>query len=112
MAATSEAMLFGLAQGLDMKTMLDVVNVSTGRNTATSDKFINRVLTGTFDAGFHTALMSKDVQMYLQDAQATNTPTAISSIVGQLWQQCDQALPGSDFSEIYNYLREQGGNKP
>ena len=107
MAATSEAMLFGLAQGLNMKTMLDVVNVSTGRNTATSDKFINRVLTGTFDAGFHTALMSKDVQMYLQDAQAANTPTAISSIVGQLWQQCDQALPGSDFSEIYNYLRKQ-----
>ncbi|MDA0704758.1 MAG: NAD(P)-dependent oxidoreductase [Proteobacteria bacterium] len=43
MAATSEAVRFGETQGLDMKTMLDVLNVSTGRNTATSDKFPNRV---------------------------------------------------------------------
>lgn len=107
MAATSEAMLFGLAQGLDMKTMLDVVNASTGQNTATKDKFPNRILTGSFDAGFHTALMHKDVALYLENVRAVGTPDAVSAVVAQLWQQTDQALPGSDFSEIFNYLREQ-----
>ena len=65
MAATSEAMNFGRSQGLDLETMLAVVNTSSGRNTATSDKFVNCILTGTYDSGFHTALMAKDVRLYL-----------------------------------------------
>jgi len=56
MAATSEAMHFGATQGLDMKTMLDVVNVSSGQNTATSDKFLKRVMPGTFDAMYVTKI--------------------------------------------------------
>ena len=39
MAATSEAIAFGVREGLDMQTMLDVLNVSSGQNTATRDKF-------------------------------------------------------------------------
>src|SRR5690606_16746650 len=35
MTATSEAIAFGVKQGLDMKLMLDVLNVSSGQNTAT-----------------------------------------------------------------------------
>ena len=65
MAATSEAVAFGLSQGIEMKSLLDVVNVSTGRNTATSDKFPNRVLTGSYDAGFKTKLLTKDVGLFL-----------------------------------------------
>ncbi|MDX1514948.1 MAG: NAD(P)-dependent oxidoreductase, partial [Gammaproteobacteria bacterium] len=64
MAATSEAIAFGIGQGLDMKTMLEVLNVSTGRNTATSDKFVNRVLTETYDAGFLAKLLYKDIRLY------------------------------------------------
>ena len=51
LAATSEALTFGLAHGLSLPVMLDVLNASTGRNSATVDKFPNRVLTGTYDAG-------------------------------------------------------------
>ncbi|MGZ4700301.1 MAG: NAD(P)-dependent oxidoreductase, partial [Ilumatobacteraceae bacterium] len=57
LAATSEAVAFGVAHGLDMATMIDVLNVSTGRNSATVDKFPNRILTGSYDAGFSTAHM-------------------------------------------------------
>ena len=39
LAATSEALAFGAAHGLDLATMIDVLNVSTGRNSATVDKF-------------------------------------------------------------------------
>ena len=39
LAATSEAIAFGTQQGIEMKTILDIVNASTGRNTATDDKF-------------------------------------------------------------------------
>lgn len=106
MTATSEAMLYGLTQGLDMKTMLDVVNVSTGANSATRDKFPNQVLTGSFDAGFKTALLAKDIGLYLDNARAAGAPDAVGSVVAALWQACDRALPGSDFTRVYEYLRE------
>ena len=109
MAATSEAMAFGLAQGLQLQTMLDVVNVSTGRNTATSDKFPNRIQTGTYDAGFQMALMAKDVRLYLETVRAADTPAAVGAAVMELWRRADAAMPGSDFTRIYEFVR--GGAK-
>jgi 3-hydroxyisobutyrate dehydrogenase-like beta-hydroxyacid dehydrogenase len=105
MAATSEAILYGLTQGLDMKTMLDVVNVSTGANSATRDKFPDRVLTGSFDAGFKTALLAKDIRLYLENARAAGAPDAVGSVVAALWRDCDRALPDSDFTRVYEFLR-------
>jgi len=107
MAATSEAVLFGLSQGLDMKTLLDVVNVSTGQNSATLDKFPNRILPGTFDAGFKTALLAKDVRLYLENAKAAGTPDRIGSVVSETWDDCDAKLPGSDFTRVYSFI--EGG---
>jgi 3-hydroxyisobutyrate dehydrogenase-like beta-hydroxyacid dehydrogenase len=107
MAATSEAVAFGLSQGIEMKSLLDVVNVSTGRNTATSDKFPNRVLTGSYDAGFKTKLLTKDVGLFLDNAKAAGTPTAVAETVVDLWRRCDAALPDSDFTRIYEFLTEK-----
>jgi len=106
MAATSEAVLYGLSEGLDMKTLLDVVNVSTGQNTATRDKFPERVLTGTFDAGFKTALLAKDVRLYLANVNKGNTPGDIATLISALWDKCDNALPGSDFTRIYEFTEK------
>jgi len=106
MAATSEAMLYGLSQGLDMKTMLDVVNVSTGQNTATSDKFPKRVLTETFDAGFKTALLAKDVRLYLENAKAAGTPDQVGSLISEIWNGCDDTLPDSDFTRVFQFIRD------
>ena len=52
LAATSEAIAFGLSAGLDMGTMLEVLNASSGRSVATTDKFPDHVLTGRYAAGF------------------------------------------------------------
>jgi 3-hydroxyisobutyrate dehydrogenase len=104
LAATSEAMTFGSAHGLDMETMIDVLNVSTGRNSATADKFPNRVLTGTYDAGFSTAHMSKDVGLFNSGAAAAGTAHAVAAAVTDTWSGCDAALPGSDFTEIWKFV--------
>ncbi|MCH8238384.1 MAG: NAD(P)-dependent oxidoreductase [Proteobacteria bacterium] len=111
MAATSEAVAFGLSQGLDMKTILDVVNVSSGRNTASSDKFPDRVLTGTFDAGFKTRLLTKDVRLYLENAQAAGTPSDVGSAVAGLWRRFNEASEDSDFTLIYEFISGQGGKE-
>lgn len=106
MVASTEAVLYGLSQGLDMKTMLDVVNVSTGQNTATSDKFPNRILTESFDAGFATALLTKDVNLFLKNAKAAGTPTRVADTVGEIWNETNEALPDSDFTLVYKHLRD------
>ena len=105
MAATSEAMAFGLSQGLDFATMLDVVNVSTGRNEATRDKFPTRILSGTYDAGFDMALMTKDMVLYLDSVRAAGTTREVGEIVTDLWRRADDSMPGADFTHIFEYVR-------
>ena len=105
MAATSEAIAFGLSQELDFATMLEVINVSTGRNEASADKFPSRILSGTYDAGFHMALMTKDVVLYLESARQTGSPVAVGEPVVALWRQADAAMPGADFTRIFDFVR-------
>lgn len=107
MAATSEAITFGVSRGLDMSTMLKVLNASTGQNQATSDKFPKRIATGTFDAGFRTELMTKDLSLYVESVAETDAPSAIVGPLYELWRAADSALPGSDFTQIYQYVSGQ-----
>lgn len=107
MTATSEAVRFGLHHGLDMKTMLDVVHVSTGQNTAISDKFQKRVLTETYDAGFRMVLMEKDIALYQQGVAAAGLPTNIVDVVSPYWKKGVEKFPHGDFTEIFKVIDRQ-----
>lgn len=104
LAASSEAMALGRAYGLDLPTMLDVINVSSGRNTATSDKFPNRVITGTYDTGFFTRLMAKDVRLFNSVAEQVGTRNAVMQAMAATWDEFDETMPDSDFSEIWKFV--------
>lgn len=103
LAATSEAVVFGMRQGIDMKTILDVVNASTGRNTASDDKFPRRILTGRFDAGFTNKLQAKDVNLYVENVAATGSPDEIARTVSAVWNSMVADMPGADITEMYRY---------
>jgi 3-hydroxyisobutyrate dehydrogenase-like beta-hydroxyacid dehydrogenase len=111
--ATSEAVLFGEAHGLDPKVMIDVLNVSTGQNTATSDKFPTRILTGRYDAGFTIDLIAKDLDLYREEAARSGAGDAVGRVVGETMRAMTRAMPGADFTRIYLYLkglaRNEGG---
>jgi 3-hydroxyisobutyrate dehydrogenase-like beta-hydroxyacid dehydrogenase len=108
MAATAEAVLFGLSQGLEMKTILDTVNVSTGQNTATRDKFPDQILTGNFEAGFATSLITKDVRLYMESVDAAGTPGYLGGRVSRILAACNDQMPESDFTRIYEFIRDGG----
>ena len=105
MTATSEAISFGEAQGLDMAMMLDVLNVSTGQNTATSDKFPKRILTEAYDAGFTNSLLFKDVKLYQEAVIAGGHPNLVGKAVVNSLGQFTEAEPGSDFTRIYPFVK-------
>ena len=104
LAATSEAIAFGVAEGLDMSVVLDVLNVSSGRNSASADKFPNRIVTGSYDAGFHTRLMAKDVRLFLDSVTRTGTAATVAESVADVWRRADAAMPGSDFTQIWQFV--------
>ena len=106
LAATCEAIAFGSSQGIDMKTMLDILNVSTGRNSATDDKFPRRIMHGRYDAGFTAKLQLKDMKLYLENARATGTSDEIAATAVDVWTKMDAALPGADICEMYPYTRD------
>jgi 3-hydroxyisobutyrate dehydrogenase len=104
LAATSEAVAFAMAHGLDMATVVDVINVSTGRNSASADKFPNRIMSDTYDAGFSTSHMTKDVGLFVDGAGAIGTAHAVAAAVNDTWHAAEEAMPGSDFTEIWKHV--------
>ena len=96
------------AAELDMGVMLEVLNVSSGRNSATGDKFPNHVLTGKYASGFTNSLMAKDVRLFNSIAAEVDTGHTVSEAVGIVWNAFDEAMPGSDFSEIWKFVGGSG----
>jgi len=106
LAATCEAIAFGTTQGIEMKTILDVVNASSGRNSATDDKFPRRIMLGKYDAGFAAKLQLKDVRLYLENARAAGIVDEVASTVVGVWDKMNSDLPGADITEMYPYTRK------
>jgi 3-hydroxyisobutyrate dehydrogenase len=107
LAATSEAVAFGLSVGLDMGTMLEVIDASSGQSAATSDKFPNHVLTGRYAAGFANSLMSKDLKLYLGAVEALGAPSVLGRVTESVWGRFATAEPGAYFTRIYPFV--EGG---
>ncbi len=103
-AATAEALLFGRAQGLDLKTMLEVVNVSTGASAASQGKYMRNVLPGTFDSGFGADQMAKDLALYREAIEVAGTAGAIGNDVAALWQDAARALGAGDHTRVFEFL--------
>ena len=100
-ALTSEAMVMGAKAGLDATQMLEIINASTGRNSATQDKFPRAVLPGTFDYGFSTGLSYKDVGLCVDEAEAMGVPMVVGAAVRQMFAITNAAYgPDSDFTSV------------
>jgi 3-hydroxyisobutyrate dehydrogenase-like beta-hydroxyacid dehydrogenase len=104
LAATSEAVAFATAMGLEMATVLEVLNASSGRTSASSDKFVHHVLTGAYASGFANTLMAKDVDLYLESVHDAGCPAALGETTAALWREFAAAEPGVDFTRIHPHL--------
>jgi 3-hydroxyisobutyrate dehydrogenase-like beta-hydroxyacid dehydrogenase len=87
MVASFEAAALAVKAGVDARTFIDTVNASTGRNTATSDKFPASILTRSFDYGGKLGTMYKDVSLCLEEARDLKVPMWLGSQVVQMWFQ-------------------------
>ena len=110
MAVSSEVMVMGIKAGLDPQMMIDVINVSSGSNTAIRDKFPRAVLPRSFDYGFSTGLCFKDVRLCLDEAEAMGVPMVVGSAVRQFLSMTNSTYgPDSDFTEMVKLVEGWAG---
>ena len=107
---TSEAVAMGTKAGLDPKVLIDIINASSGRNSASQDKFPRAVLPGTFDFGFATGLSYKDVRLCIDEAEAMGVPMVCGASVRQMLAITNAKFGAdSDFTFIAKVLEEWAG---
>ncbi len=108
--ATCEAVVMGVKSGLDPAVMIDVLNAGSGETNASRDKFPRSILPRTFDFGFATGLMVKDVRLYLQEAKALGVSMEAAEAVGRLWEVVIRELgPDSDFTAAIKPIERAAG---
>jgi len=110
MVATSEAVVMGVKSGLDPAVMIDVINAGSGMNTASRDKFPRAVLPRSFDFGFATGLMVKDVRLALDEMKSLGLSMEVAEAVGRLWDTVMRDMgPESDFTEAIKPIEKAAG---
>jgi 3-hydroxyisobutyrate dehydrogenase-like beta-hydroxyacid dehydrogenase len=110
LVATAEVIVMGVKAGLDPSVMIEVLNAGSGGTSASRDKFPRAILPRTFDYGFATGLMVKDVRLYLDEAKALGVPADVAETIGRLWEATalDQG-PDSDFTAVIKPFERAAG---
>ena len=107
MVATSEAVVMGVKSGLDPNVMIDVINAGSGMNTASRDKFPRSILPRSFDFGFATGLMVKDVRLCLDEMKSLGLSMEVAEAVGRLWEVVIREMGAG----VRFHLRDQADRK-
>jgi len=107
LAVALEAMTLGAKAGLDPELMLEVINASSGRNTATERKIPNHVLTRSFDYGGALYIIEKDLDLWRREAEAYEAPMWLGTNIRTLFRQCmNEVGRNADMTELAKTLEK------
>jgi 3-hydroxyisobutyrate dehydrogenase-like beta-hydroxyacid dehydrogenase len=110
MASAFEAVAMAVKAGVDARTLIDAINASTGRNTATTDKLPTSVLPRTFEYGGKLATMYKDIDLCLAEAKQLKVPMWVGSAVVQLWfQAMTEGRGEDDYTTLIQMIEKWAG---
>ena len=103
---TSEALAYGEQGGLDMATMLDVINESSGMNFSTSVIFPKYVLTEQYDdSGCEAHVPCKDIGLFIAGAKLEGTPNEALNEAYEIFKAFTDEEPTRDQMRIYPYVK-------
>ena len=105
-----EALVVGKTFGLDPQNMVDILNFSSGKNSATESKLKEYVLSREFNSGFSMDLMIKDVATALDLAHEMGVPWQIGSTIHEMYQAArNHMIDNADNSDIARWIEANGG---
>lgn len=109
-AATAEALVLGVKAGADVETMAKIVGVSTGASWQLSNQFPLRVFNGSFQPGFMTDLLHKDLGLALELAAEMQAPVPVTGLARQLYEMSRAAGYGrDDYTSLIKVLEQMAG---
>lgn len=110
MISTYESLVLGASAGLDPDLMVSVLNASSARNSATLQKVPEAILTGSFDFGASVRTITKDVELGIEEAKASQVPLWLGSSVLQIWRfAMTQGTADDDYTSVIKFMEKWAG---
>ncbi len=109
-AATAEALVLGVKAGVETEMLAKIIGVSSGASTQLSAVFPIRVFNGSFEPGFMTDLLHKDLGLALELAAQHGVPLELTALTRELYERARAAGYGrADYTAFIKLLEEQAG---
>ncbi len=109
-AAIAESFVLGVKAGADVDTMAKIIGVSTGASWQLANQFPLRAFNGSFQPGFMTDLLYKDLGLALDLARESHSPDEIIALTRKLYEKAREAGYGhDDYTSLLKVLEQQAG---
>jgi 3-hydroxyisobutyrate dehydrogenase len=109
-AAIAESFVLGVKAGADVDTMARIIGVSTGASWQLANQFPSRAFNGSFQPGFMTDLLHKDLGLALDLAAENSVPAALTALTRQMYEMARAAGYGSeDYTSLLKVLEQMVG---
>lgn len=106
-AAIAEAFVLGVKAGADVETMAKIIGVSSGASWQLSNQFPLRAFNGSFQPGFMTDLLHKDLGLALELAAENQTPIAMTALTRQMYEMARASGYGrEDYTSLLKVLEK------
>lgn len=110
LVASSEAISMAVKAGVEPSALLEIINLSSGRNTATTHKIPNEVLTRRFQVGFANKLSHKDVTLCIEEAASMGIPMPVSVAIREMLAITSATFgEGADISDVARLMEQWAG---
>lgn len=109
-AAISESFVLGVKAGADVDTMARIIGVSTGASWQLANQFPLRAFNGSFQPGFMTDLLHKDLGLALDLAAENAVPAAMTALTRQMYEMARAEGYGhEDYTAVMKVLEQMAG---
>jgi 3-hydroxyisobutyrate dehydrogenase len=109
-AAISESFVLGVKAGTDVDTMAKIIGVSTGASWQLANQFPLRAFNGSFQPGFMTDLLHKDLGLALELAAENTVPAAMIALTRQMYEMARaEGFGRDDYTSLMKVLEQMAG---
>jgi 3-hydroxyisobutyrate dehydrogenase len=109
-ASTAEALTLGVKAGVEVETMAKIIGVSTGASWQLANQFPLRAFNGTFQPGFMTDLLHKDLGLGLELAAENEVPLPVAALTRQLYEMARaEGYARNDYTAVLKVFEQLAG---
>jgi 3-hydroxyisobutyrate dehydrogenase len=109
-AGIVESFVLGVKAGADVETMAKIIGVSSGASWQLSNQFPARAFNGSFQPGFMTDLLHKDLGLALDLAAENQAPLALTALTRQMYEMARaEGFGREDYTSLLKVLEKIAG---